>query len=344
MENKKSHKGLITIIVLAILLLGAGGWIWYSCSNKDGKIDLETYTPSEEFKPAFEALNKEPEPQYDIEETVRLLNGLEVAQNQSTDFFSFLEYMAKQDYSKVPAEVLEAKKKLLPILQKMFDLQKQYDELDNIWMLARSATSGATNFAENANPIAVLSTIFTGDPLSAVNINKNLAEAKTAAFEQYEKDQKLKESLKKEIEDVRMSYIDYLADYAPIYFKYMNEWDKLCLDRDKAYLDIYAGRTKDAYNAVQKVLDKYPTNREAMLLKSLALIQMADTKAPVNTLQPSDIERDSLPQESPNDKHLTEAYAILEDYTELYPNRSAPALVLKGLISLKEGNDSQAMS
>ena len=345
MENNKSHKGLIaTIIILIVLLLGAGGWIWYSCSNKEDKIDLENYTPSEEFKPAFEALNKAPEPQYDIEETVRLLNGLEVAQNQSEDFFSFLEYMAKQDYSKVPAEVLEAKKKLLPILQKMFELQKQYDELDDIWMLARSATSGATNFAENANPIAVISTIFSGDPFGAAGINKNLAEAKTAAFEQYEKDQKLKESLKKEIEDVRMAYIDYLSDYAPIYFKYMNEWDKLCLDRDKAYLDIYAGRTKDAYNAVQKVLDKYPTNREAMLLKSLALIQMADTKAPVNALQPSDIEQDSLPQDNPNDKHLTEAYAILEDYTELYPNRSAPALVLKGMINLKEGNESKAMS
>ena len=98
MENKTSHKGLIaTIIILIVLLLGAGGWIWYSCSNKDNKIDLETYTPSEEFKPAFEALNKAPEPQYDIEETVRLLNGLEVAQNQSEDFFGFLEYMAKQD-------------------------------------------------------------------------------------------------------------------------------------------------------------------------------------------------------------------------------------------------------
>ena len=266
MPTSKSHKGLITtIIILVVLLLGAGGWIWYSCSNKESKIDLENYTPVEEFKPAFEALNKTPEPQYDIEETVRLLNGLEVAQNQSGDFFAFLEFMAKQDYSKVPAEVLEAKKKLLPILQKMFELQKEYEELDNIWMLARSATSGVSNFAENANPITVLSTIFTGDPFSSVSINKNLAEAKTAAFEQYEKDQKLKESWKKEIEEIRMSYIDYLSEYAPIYFKYMNEWDKLCLDRDKAYLDIYAGRTKDAYNAVEKVLDtdeQHPSSDE----------------------------------------------------------------------------------
>lgn len=344
----KKHKGrniAITVIVV-LLLIGAGGWIWHSCSQTDSSINLKDYTPSKEFEPAFDALNKKPEPTYDIEETVRILNGLEVAQNQSDDFMSFLEYMAKQDYSKVPQDVLDAKKELLPILQKLYDLQQQYDELDNVWMLARSATSGASNFAENTNPIGVLSSIFTGNPFDALNINKNLAKAKTAAFEQYEKDKKLKKSLKKEIDKVRMSYIDYLADYAPVYFKYMNEWDKLCLDRDKAYLDIYAGRTVEAYNAVDKVLAKYPTNREAMLLKSLALIQMSNSKATpkLSGVRSGDIEKDSLLPDTTDEENLTQADAILDNYMELYPNRSAPALVLKGMICLKEGNESKAMS
>ena len=343
-ENKKPHKRKTVFLIVSVLtLIGAGFWFWHAHMHQKSLIDLEHYIPSEEFKPAFEALNKKPEKAYDIEETVRLLNGLEVAQSQSEDFFAFLEYMAQQDYSQVPQDVLDAKKQLMPILQKMFDLQKQYKELDNIWMLARSATSGTTTFAERVSPIGVLSAIFTGNPLDALNVNKNLAEAKTAAFEQYEKDQKLKESLKKEIDELRMSYINYLSNYAPVYFKYMNEWDKLCLDRDKAYLDIYAGRTKEAYNAIEKVLENYPTNREALLLKSLALIQMSNTLPPANTLQTSDMERDSV-SENPNDKYLTQAYALLENYTDLYPNRSAPALVLKGMINLKEGNEAKAMS
>ena len=177
-------KTVITIIVFLILGVAAF-FIWKSCSNKEEVLDLDNYTPSKEFKAAADALEQQPEPKYDIEETVRILNGLEVAQSQSEDFMSFLEYMAKQDYSRVPKDVLKAKERLLPILQKMYELQKEYDELDNLWMLARSATSGATEFAEKSNPIGVMSAIFTGNPFDAVNINKNLAEAKTVAFEQY---------------------------------------------------------------------------------------------------------------------------------------------------------------
>ena len=344
-------KTVITIIVFLILGVAAF-FIWKSCSNKEEALDLDNYTPSKEFKAAADALEQQPEPQYDIEETVRILNGLEVAQSQSEDFMSFLEYMAKQDYSRVPKDVLKAKERLLPILQKMYELQKEYDELDNLWMLARSATSGATEFAEKSNPIGVMSAIFTGNPFDAVNINKNLAEAKTVAFEQYEKDKKLKDSLKKQIEQLHMSYVDYLSEYAPVYFKYMKEWDRLCLDRDKAYRDIYSGRTVDAYNAIEKVLANYPTNREALLLKSLTLIQLAGNK-PNNAKKPDDVnlptpmnitkDVDSVGLKQADAK-LIQADAILDNYMDLYPQRSAPALVLKGLIKLKEGNEVKAMS
>ena len=344
-------KTVITIIVFLILGVAAF-FIWKSCSNKEEALDLDNYTPSKEFKAAADALEQQPEPQYDIEETVRILNGLEVAQSESEDFMSFLEYMAKQDYSRVPKDVLKAKERLLPILQKMYELQKEYDELDNLWMLARSATSGATEFAEKSNPIGVMSAIFTGNPFDAVNINKNLAEAKTVAFEQYEKDKKLKDSLKKQIEQLHMSYVDYLSEYAPVYFKYMKEWDRLCLDRDKAYLDIYSGRTVDAYNAIEKVLANYPTNREALLLKSLTLIQLAGNK-PNNAKKPDDVnlptpmnitkDVDSVGLKQADAK-LIQADAILDNYMDLYPQRSAPALVLKGLIKLKEGTEAKAMS
>ena len=99
---------------------------------------------------------------------------------------------------------------------------------------------------------------------------------------------------------------------------------------------------------MEKVLQQYPTNREALLLKALTLIQMAnttDTPASMPGLS-TDVEmNDSLPQaSSDNDELLTQASAILDNYTTLYPTRSAPALVLKGLVYLKEGNESAAMS
>ena len=71
-------KTVITIIVFLILGVAAF-FIWKSCSNKEEALDLDNYTPSKEFKAAADALEQQPEPQYDIEETVRILNGLEVA-------------------------------------------------------------------------------------------------------------------------------------------------------------------------------------------------------------------------------------------------------------------------
>ncbi|MDR0836551.1 MAG: hypothetical protein LBN11_08250, partial [Tannerella sp.] len=118
-------------------------------------ISFVDYTPIEEFKPAYEALtiksvqSSEPvlskdstseivsKTGYDIEETVRIINGLEIAQSQSDDFYGFLEYMAKQDYSQVAGDVIEAKMKLLPIFQQMFKLQKEHKELSKIYNIMR---------------------------------------------------------------------------------------------------------------------------------------------------------------------------------------------------------------
>lgn len=117
-------------------------------------MQIENYQPVEEFQAAYEALkerkadiNKE----YDIEETVRILNGLEMAQAKSDDFYSFLEYMAKQDYSMVASDVIDAKIKILPLLQQMFKLQKQYKEFSTIWMLVRSAAAGAKTLAKESS-------------------------------------------------------------------------------------------------------------------------------------------------------------------------------------------------
>ena len=104
--------------------------------------------------------------------------------------------------------------------------------------------------------------------------NMGINDAKLEAFGQYEKEMNLKASLAKEIEELKFSYLDYLNEFAPIYHKYMKEWDRLCVYKDKAYLDIYSGRMVDGYNSASEILKRYPLNREALLLKSLSLINI----------------------------------------------------------------------
>lgn len=361
-----------TLVVLVVL--GIAGVVVWRCWPAE-TIDLETYTPSREFEPAWEALSEEPkEPEYDLEETVRAMNALEVAQCQSEDFMSYLEYVAKQDFSRVAPEVLEQKRKLFPILQRLYELQKEHEELDDVWMLMRSATSGAATFVSEVNPVGVIASMATGDAtLSSVSVVEGMDKAKTSAFDEYEKQKELKRKLEREIETVRLSYIEYLEGYAPIYYKYMQEWNALCLKKDKAYLDLYGGNPLDAYNQTQEMLKGYPTNREALLLKSLALLQLSQQAGQLDNLegldnpetpdapdspdspatQPSSsgsvesspaVDGIALPAEKKALPLLVEAETTLDHYMKLYPDRSAPALVLKGLLYREQGEVAKAIS
>lgn len=357
---------IIVWTLVGVVVLGIAAFVAW-CFWPVEAINLEEYTPSEEFEPAYEAMEAK-SPDYDIEETVRAMNALEVAQCQSEDFMSYLEYVAKQDFSRVAPEVLEQKKKLFPILQRLYELQKEYKELDDVWMLMRSATSGATTFASEVNPVGVIGSMLTGDAtLSTVSLGSGMDKAKTAAFEEYEKQKELKRQLEREIEAVRMSYVQYLEDYAPVYYKYMQEWDALCLKKDKAYIDLYGGQPMEAYNQSQEILKEYPTNREALLLKGLSLIQMSSEVGNLGTLS-SSMEYDlsqslrgadeafaladsvlagvATERSAPDERTelQMEAEATLDHYMKLYPSRSAPALVLKGLLYREQGEIAKAVS
>jgi tetratricopeptide (TPR) repeat protein len=191
-----------------------------------------------------------------------------------------------------------------------------------------------------------------------------MEKAQTAAFEEYEKQKELKRKLEREIEAVRMSYIEYLEDYAPVYYKYMQEWDALCLKKDKAYIDLYGGNPLGAYNQTQEVLKEYPTNREALLLKGLSLIQMStevgrgalrSAGGDGHLLQGADqalamadsvLAGVSVERTAPDERTelQMEAEATLDQYIKLYPSRSAPALVLKGLLYREQGEAAKAVS
>lgn len=332
-------KRLVTFVIIGITAMMA-----WQCKHDD-------YTPSEEFAPAWKAMNVTSS-EYDIEETVRAMNALEVAQCQSEDFLSFLEYLAKQDFSRVAPEVLEQKKKLFPILQKLFDLQKQHSELEDAWVLMRSAATGVSAFAAevaDGNPVGLLCSVLTGG-LTGNNVHNGIEKALPAAFDEYEKQKKLEKEIKKEIDETRLSYIEYLDDYAPIYYKYMQEWDALCLKKDKAYLDIYGGRPSEAYNQTQAILKDYPKNREALLLNGMSLILMANQPQTIvgqNTL-PENLSADVEKHEPANPNNsmdlLAEAEKSLNSYVDLYPSRSAPALVLKGLLYREMGDEGKAVS
>lgn len=326
----------------------------------------QPYEPTEELKPAYTAITDVIEEKeqtgtnadYDLEETIRILNSLEVAQTQSESFDDFLLYMAKQDYSRVAPEVLKAKAKFFPVMQHMYELQKEHKEFSTLWMVARSVAAGQKTLRENVDMagvgLAVAASSVTGgisggmeaasQSLGAVNTATN------AAFDHYAEEQKLKKELGKQIKEVKEQYVSYLAEFAPIYYKYMKEWDKLCLNKDKAYLDIYSGRSAEALNNVEAVLRQSPNNREGLLLMALCLIDMGkmNREQGVDFRMPFDVERmnqDTLPENlSIENPYFRQASVTLNTYMEKYPGKSAPALLLQGVLQMDMENAQAALS
>ena len=373
---------------LSSFFLLTSSLILLSCTS-DSQVDLlslgiENYKPVEAFVPAYEAISKQEGLQqgrdYDLEKTVRVLNALELAQVRSESFDEFLDYMARQDYTGVAPDVLEAKRKLFPVLEYTYRLREQDEQLSDAWMLMRGAARGGETLVRNTSASTLLRAAL-GDMFAVLGIvNGEDAERSTnEAFAQYEKDKKLKSQLRDDLQKLRVSYRQYLEDYTPIYKKYMQEYDALCIEKDKAYLDLYAGRTDEALSHTSSILQKYPDNPEAMLLHAMALIISAKGEAQISNLrsaegrlqgkkpQISKEENDSslfpLPSDiSPQPSNLkpptsnlksqtsnlqpqiSNASALLARYATRYPSRTAPALVLEGLLLQKMGDEEGAMS
>ncbi|WP_288275604.1 hypothetical protein [uncultured Prevotella sp.] len=380
---------------LSSFFLLTSSLILLSCSS-DSQVDLlslgiENYKPVEAFVPAYEAISKQEGLQqgrdYDLEKTVRVLNALELAQVRSESFDEFLDYMARQDYTGVAPDVLEAKRKLFPVLEYTYKLREQDEQLSDAWMLMRGAARGGETLVRNTSASTLLRAAL-GDMFAVLGIvNGEDAERSTnEAFAQYEKDKKLKSQLRDDLQQLRASYRQYLEDYTPIYKKYMQEYDALCIEKDKAYLDLYAGRTDEALAHTQSILQKYPDNPEAMLLHAMALIISAKGEAQISNLrsaegrlqgkkpqiskeendsslfplpsdispQPSNLKSPTSNLKSPTSNlksqtsnlqpQISNASALLARYASRYPSRTAPALVLEGLLLQKMGDEEGAMS
>lgn len=336
---------------------------FFSCSKQAEQ--EKPYIPSEEMKPAYmaitEVIGKKEQVRdnvdYDLEETIRILNSLEIAQTQSKNFNDFLLYMAKQDYSQVAPEVLKAKVKFFPVMQQMYQLQKEYKEFSTLWMVARSVAAGGKTLRENvdvagAGLAVVAATATAGFAGTEQSIATSLSAVNTAtdaAFDHYVKEQNLKKELKKQIKDIKEQYVNYLSEFAPVYYKYMKEWDKLCLNKDKAYLDIYSGRAEDALNSADAVLRQLPKNREGLLLKSLCLIELGkmNRNEGLQFRLPFDIEKmqsDTLTVEDVENPYFKVASVTLNNYLSKYPKKSAPALLLQGVLQMDMGNTQSALS
>lgn len=329
-------------ISLVVVAVAAIGWFVISRIDFSEPINIEDYTPSEECSGAYASItaNRSDE-EYDIEKTVRIMNSLEVAQSQSESFVYFLEYMARQDYRGVARDVIEVKRLLFPIIEEMNELRKQKKELSSIWFCLKNASMTVAQDKGASGVIALAS-----GNLGAV------CSCADAAFSAYQEQQNLKRNIEKRLDRLRRQYITYIEAYTPIYLKYMEEWNRLCLNKDKAYMNLYAGDVVDALNAAQKVLDQHPVNREGLLLKAIALVRLGNGERDKIVL-PEDVaqnQRLRVNGQAEYERSILQnqcyftAQRTLDEYIRLYPDKAAPALLVSGILKEQLGHATQAVA
>ena len=351
----KMRKPLILLFCLALLT---------GCDVKTADpFELSNYKPVDEFVPAYEAIRNQrlvANKDYDLEKTVRVMNALELAQANSEDFDEFLKVMARQDYDGVAPDVLEAKQKMLPVLQYMYQLQALDKSLSDAWMLARSAATGGMEMTRRVNIMDIVNTVM-GNPIVLLDIfhQEDASKVTHKAFSNYRKDKELRQNVRNDIAKLEASYQQYLTDYAPIYHKYMKEYDALCVEKDKVYLDLYGGQAESALQGADAILKKYPNCTEGQLLKAQAEIVMGVKTHPQSLPKERRLDKksaeisitDTIQNPSLGEgyrvglgSHFASAFNILDDYVAQNPGKTAPALLLRGVLYQRMGESEQALS
>ena len=285
-------------------------------SCEPAKQGADEYTPIALFAPAYNSLQPGADTcVYDLNATIRVIRALDLAYSSSDSFETFLELLSKQDYRLVAPEVVEAEKKLFPVLQKLYLKGQEMDKMNAVWTLVQMTESTLSGLGDD----------FLSDgkfDLIGVLRKQSLFSVVNDTFDRFAKTQKIKAEAKQEFNGIKAEYYAVIQETWPVFLKYREEWERLCIKKDEAYLDVYSGGTVNSYNIAGEILESYQEDREGLLLKALSIVN-----------------RTELGYDA-----IIEAQAILDRYIELYPTQTAPAYLIKGIIASKEGNQDDAFS
>ena len=345
----KKNTSLAVVIAASLLIV--------SCEKNATKESVskmepvkEEYKGLPEFKESYTSVRRaicEASP-YDIEQTIKVMNAMEMAQQNVDSLGELLEMFSRMNLHNVAHDVLESKLTMFDLLQEMRKLEienREFKCTDSFMMgikIAHKTTQKATmGGLEGKGIYGVVA--FVGK------------EALLNGFDEIERNygslQDFNSKYKKRMEDLRERFLLFIASYTPLYEKYCKEWDSLCLLKDRAYLDIYNERFDNACATTSKILEKYPDNRETMLLNALSHVMIgmnamkgdAAKRAPLTSLEFMPEELSEATADN-SEESFAIAQKVLDKYIDEFPNYSAPALVLQGIIAICGGKDKEGLT
>ncbi|MCU0327853.1 MAG: hypothetical protein MUE53_02580 [Chitinophagales bacterium] len=254
---------------------------------------------------------------YDIDKTIRVIHEIDEAIKKTDNLEEYLLIVAKQDYRNVAPDVLAARKKLMQTVMEIYAKQKRLEEQPDYWDLIRQYTLAAGTSIDIkglASPI----------PTDIIKYNP---ETTRKTYEKFLESQEVSKEIKEEILSMKSRLLNQLFEYSEVYYKYYDQWDKICLHRDKAYLAMKNAQFDIVEQEADKAIALAPFEREAHILKGLAKVaKLAKNKGIA-------FEASNNPQE---------VLAFLDKFIDKNPDYSAPALLLKGVYYEQLGQINEA--
>lgn len=307
-------------LLLAFILFNL--YKYYKQSQYENLAEIQKTKAEKIFKPVIDIFdqnidyNSKNDSTYDIDKTIRVIHEIDQAITKNDNLEDYLLQVSKQDYRNVAPEVLKARKELMKTIMEIYSRQTKLEDQPDYWDMIREYTLAA---GSGINPEGLTSAM----PLDGIKYDPEMTKK---TYQKYLENKEVSQELKDEIRGYKNKLLGQLYDYSSVYYKYYDQWDRICLHRDKAYLASRSGQWDVVQSEAENAIKKAPYDKEAHVLKGLALVaSMPSANMPnIQIGESNATTQDALP--------------FLDQFIDANPNYSAPALLLKGVYYQKKGD------
>jgi len=286
---------LAVAAIVVVVDLGVRGWLAQRRDDQEARLAHELAV-AEEARPVERALAEAKavaaEP-YDIEKTMRVVHELDSAVQRVSSIRDYLELIARADYRHVAPRVLETRKAMIDVLLRYYGLLEDKADQEALWAI----------FDDRVDQLVQLGipTLVSREAVDRADARRDRREA-------------ARSQLGGRIRDVEGELAIALNDAAPVLREVEDEWARLCLQRDRAYIEAFGMRFDEARVSAEAALALAPSDIESQLLRALALVEGA----------------------APRTENNVDALTLLDALLHEHPD-TASALLLRGLWKVRHG-------
>ena len=294
---------------LGAVALPSGAWWWWTA--RAARLEAAAHQASadqarQQFQPVMSALAPAATPApIDLDATIRIVREIDVVSDRHTSMQDDLAMMAHNDYRGVDPDVLAARKRLLKLQFALVAKEEEQGDKEAAWDFSRKLVLSTLSVVSASGKVGV------GAPEGGFSVDREQAQKLLAELEAEQADKK---RLRQDIDGLQAQLFDATYDYSTVYTRVVDDWDRLCVLRDRAYLAAHDKDWKTVKASADAAIAQAPQEREAHLLDAMAMIEDGD----------------------PDDRDA--ARTLLTAYIHDHPDETAPAFLLLGVAEEKAGN------